>query len=294
MTDLDPRLNAYRTDLADRRLRDRIEAARFVDGVPMRVSEAVVPLNRRPGMDAPIDSQVLFGETVTSFDRRGGWVWCQSVVDDYVGYVPETALAEPGPEPTHWVSVLTTPLYPEPELRRPPVAILSIGSRVTVVGTATVRDLDYALLPDGGAIVASHLAPVDRPIASDFVSIADRFVGLPYIWAGRSGFGVDCSGIIQLAMMMTGSNPLRDSDMQEATIGEARPIDQGLEDLERGDLVFWKGHVGIMIDPVTLLHASGYHMLVARDEARVVIDRLEAKGLPVAAVRRPEPIARPH
>lgn len=294
MNALDHRLNVYSDTLADARLRDKVSAAAFVDGVPRQVSDAVAPVFRQPSGDAAIDSEFLFGETVRVFDESAGWAWCQSEIDGYVGFVPSSALSIQVQTATHRVATLLTPLYPEPELRRPPLQLLSIGSRLTIVGTETVRDLDYALLEDGSAVVADHLRPVDLAIADDFVAVAEQFLGRPYIWAGRSGLGVDCSGLIQLGMMMTGDCPLRDSDMMENSIGEALDLPGDLPgdllaappDFCRGDLIFWKGHVGVLTDPGHILHASGRTMSVINEPADELVARLEGKGLPVSALRR--------
>lgn len=286
MDTLDHRLNVYSDTLADARLRDKVSAAAFVEGVRRQVSDAVAPVFRQPSGDAAIDSEFLFGETVRVFDESAGWAWCQSEIDDYVGFVPSSALSIQVQTPTHRVASLLTPLYPEPELRRPPLQLLSIGSRLTIVGATTVRDLAYALLEDGSAVAADHLRPIDTSMDDDFVSVAEQFLGRPYIWAGRSGLGVDCSGLIQLAMMMTGDCPLRDSDMMETSVGEALDLSGGLPDLRRGDLIFWKGHVGVLTDPGHILHASGRTMTVINEAAGELIERLGGKGLPVTALRR--------
>jgi len=286
MGSLDHRLNAFSDALADARLRDKVLAAAFVDGVRRQVSDAVAPVFRQPSGDAAIDTEFLFGETVLVFDESDGWAWCQSEIDDYVGFVPSSALSIQVQVPTHRVATLLTPLYPEPELRRPPLQLLSIGSRLTIVGSATVRDLDYALLEDGSAVAADHLQPVDVAVGDDFVAVAEQFLGRPYIWAGRSGLGVDCSGLLQLAMMMTGECPLRDSDMMEHSVGKALDLAEGLPDLRRGDLIFWKGHVGVLTDSGHILHASGRTMTVINEPAGELIARLEGKGLPVTALRR--------
>ncbi|MEM1049972.1 MAG: NlpC/P60 family protein [Pseudomonadota bacterium] len=283
---LDPRLNAFRDDLADETLRGRVEAAAYSAGARYRIGDAVVPLHRAPGHATPIDTEILFGETVRVFDRANGWAWCQAETDAYTGYVPVDVLREPGLPATHRVAVLATPLYPEAELRRPAVTLLSLGSAVRIDGHQTVRDLDYALLEDGTAIVASHLVPIDQALDSDFVGIAERFLGLPYLWAGRSGRGVDCSGLLQLALHMTGVAALRDTDMQERSLGFAIERPDSLASLRRGDLIFWNGHVGIISGANEILHASGYHMLVAKDPLDTVVDRLESKGLPITSIRR--------
>jgi len=286
MNALDHRLNAYSAALADGRLRDKVTAAAYTEGAVRQVTAAVAPMHRQAGGDAAIESQVLFGETVRVFDESDGWAWCQLETDGYVGFVPRSALGPDGEPATHRVAALLTPLYPEAELRRPPLKMLSIGSRVTITGTASVRDLDYALLADGSAVAAGHLLPLGETIGADYVSVAEGFSGLPYLWAGRSGSGVDCSGLVQLARMMTGSCPLRDSDMQEKTLGTALDISRGLPPLIRSDLVFWQGHVGIMSDSDTLLHASGRAMSVVKDPVGEVVARLESRNLPVTSIRR--------
>ncbi len=283
---LDPRLNAFRDDLADESLRGKVEAAAYSAGTRYRLGAAVVPLRRTPGRDGSIDTELLFGETVRVFDRANGWAWCQAETDAYTGYVPVDVLREPGLPPTHRVAVLASPLYPEAELRRPAVTLLSLGSAVRIVGHRVVRDLDYALLEDGTAIVANHLVPIDQALDSDFVRIAERFIGLPYLWAGRSGRGVDCSGLLQLALQLSGTEALRDTDMQERSLGFEIERPGALSSLRRGDLVFWKGHVGIVSGTNEILHASGYHMLVAKDPLDGVVDRLESKGLPITSIRR--------
>ena len=287
MNDLNPRLHAYRSDLADIKLRDEVTAESYVKGSTWQVAGAVVPMFRDPGFDAAIDSEVLFGEPMRVFDMQDDWAWCQSDVDGYVGYVPKSSLSDKLFAPTHRVATLLTPLYPEPELRRPLRRLLSFGSRVKIVGQQTVRDLDYAILENGSAICATHLSPLSEAIDSDYVTVAERFTDLPYLWAGRSGFGVDCSGLVQLAMMMTGSCPLRDSDMQESSIGQpCDPVD-GLASLSRGDLIFWNGHVGIATDSDTILHASGRTMSVIKEPVVDLVDRLAGKQLPVTSIRRP-------
>ncbi len=283
--DRDTRLNAVRPDLADRRLEGRFDAARFVEGEPAAVSQSVVNLFRRPERDAPVDTQLLFGEAVTVFETRGGWSWVQATGDGYVGYLPAEALGPPI-DAAHWVTALSTYVYPVPDLKSVPLRHLSIGSRLVLSDETETRGLRYtALADDGGFIVSKHVAPVDETVA-DFVSVAEMFLRVPYLWAGRSAFGVDCSGLIQLAMDMAGQSILRDSDMQEATIGTALP-DSAYDTLLRGDLVFWAGHVGIMRDGGTLLHANGNTMDVTAEPLDDAIRRIEPLYGQPTSVRRP-------
>ena len=266
----DRRLNAYRPDLAEEALRGTVDAARYVSGTPATVSEPVVPLRPRPDEAAGIDTQVLFGESVTVLDRTDGWAWVKSAFDGYVGYVRETALASGTGAPTHVVAVPRTFAYTGADLRTPAAFALSIGSRLTVVGESETRGTRYLTLECGRSVVAGHCLPAGAPASEDYVSVATRFIETPYLWGGRSGFGIDCSALVQLSMMMTGRTAPRDSDMQAAGLGT--PIERG--ELHRGDLVFWKGHVAIMEDEATIVHANGHTMSVARENLDAAIARI--------------------
>ena len=284
---LDRRLYAYRPDLADKALEGDVEAERYVEGRPAVIAVPVADLHNAPSAKAGIDTQFLLGDPVRVFDVARGWAWLQGERDGYVGYVPGSALSfEPESEPAWRVTALRTFLFPEPELKKPPLATLSMGSRVAVAGEEVHRGTRYAMLADGRALPAVHVAPVWRT-ETDFVSVAERFLETPYLWGGTSGFGVDCSGLIQLAMRMTGLDVLRDTDMQEASVGDALPTAGDYSGLRRGDLVFWKGHVGIMADGTRLLHANGSTMNVALEPLDAAIARIEPHyGLPTS-VRRP-------
>lgn len=282
---LDRRSHAYRPDLADIRLRGRVTADRYIEGMPAEVIVPVAALHPRPDPESSIDTQALRGEALSVFDISGGWAWVQLAADGYVGYVREQAIGQGAGPATHVVSVPRSFLYPGPDLRFPHLDALSMGSRLRIVGTAETRATPYAILEDGSAIIAAHLLPVAENLTDDTVSVASRFLETPYLWGGRSGFGIDCSGLVQMALAMTGRASLRDSDQQAAGLG--RIIDPDTDGLQRGDLVFWKGHVGFLEDPETLLHASGGTMYVAREPLRDAIDRIaRLYGLPTC-YRRP-------
>ncbi|MER8500902.1 MULTISPECIES: NlpC/P60 family protein [unclassified Mesorhizobium] len=273
MTARDARLHAFRSDLADARLKGEVSADRFVAGRPARISASVADIRRAPRPDAGVDTQLLFGEDVLVFEDVGGWAWIQAERDGYVGYVADTVLGGRDHAATHVVSVPRTFLYPGPDLRFPVSGELSMGSLVAVTGSAETRGTHYALLPSGQAVISGHLRPVAE-FAPDYVAVAESFLGTPYLWGGVSGFGIDCSGLVQLAMHMAGRQVLRDTDMQAATVGE--PLDPGPDfaGLRRGDLVFWKGHVAIMTDPETMIHANGHTMLVSREGMREAVARI--------------------
>jgi cell wall-associated NlpC family hydrolase len=266
---LDRRLHAFRPDLADIALKGQVDAERFVTPEPAMITKPVVALRPKPDPSIGIDTELLFGEAVHVFERRHGFAWVQALDDGYVGYLPEEALG-PVVAPTHIVTVPRTFVYTGADLRFPTRMALSIGSRLTVVGEAETRGTRYLLLPDGGALIARHLRPVADPPAPDYVTVAALFLETPYLWGGKSGFGIDCSGLVQLAMRLAGQKAPRDSDMQAAGLGV--PIDRSA--LRRGDLVFWKGHVAIMEDETTMIHANGNTMSVARETLDAAIERI--------------------
>ncbi|PDT27559.1 peptidase P60 [Rhizobium sp. L9] len=280
---LDRRLHAYRPDLAEAGLKGKVEASRFEEGAAARVAVPVAALRPEPELARGIDTELLLGEEVTVFDRADGWCWVKAASDGYVGYLKAEALSQTGPAPTHIVIVQRTFLYPEPELRKPHQAILSMGSRVHITGEAEVRGNRYVVLPDGTAIFARHVQPIGALDGADYVAIAARFLETPYLWGGRSGLGIDCSGLIQLAMLMVGRPAPRDTDMQAAGLGE--PIDRS--EIRRGDLVFWKGHVAIFEDPQTILHANGHSMTVARENFEAAVERIGSLYQRPTGYRRP-------
>jgi hypothetical protein len=289
MTDvrLDPRLNAFRPDLADIRLKGQVEATHYAEGTACRVFAAVAPLRRVRRIDSQIETEMLRGEVFTVFaDDQEGWSWGQLETDGYVGYVPTEALRPLGSEPTHRVAVLRSFVYPGPDMKLPVDGWLSLGARLALDHEVETRGTRFRLLAGGeGAIVAAHVAPIDAPPEPDFVAVAERFLNVPYLWGGRSSLGIDCSALVQLALQAAGQSSPRDTDVQEHALG--RPVEGGANAaLRRGDLVFWKGHVGIMVDEARMLHASGHHMTVAIEPLRQAVERIAAAGIPVSSVRR--------
>lgn len=285
MTVLDPRLNAYRPDLADFRLDGLVEAAHFVEAKRAEVTAAVVDVRRTPDANAGLDTQFLLGERVRVYESKAGWSWVQSDRDSYVGYVRGADLGPGHLKATHEIIAPRTFAYVEPDMKKRAVRALSMGSRFSVAGMAETRGLAYVITDAGEAIVAKHVRKIE-PRAEDFVTHAERLIGTPYLWGGASAFGVDCSGLVQLAMRMAGHDVLRDTPMQEASIGAT--IDRKRDGLKRGDLVFWKGHVAIVTDDGrTLLHASGHSMDVALEPLNAAIERIGyLYGLPTS-YRRP-------
>jgi cell wall-associated NlpC family hydrolase len=272
MTALDRRLHAFRDDLADIRLSGQVKALDYVEGQPARISVPVVDLLREPQAEAAMDTQFLLGDDVSVYDQRDGFAWVQGP-DGYVGYVSAEALAPASGAPTHVVTAPRTFVYPGPDLRFPRRRALSAGSLVQVVGEAETRGTSYALLENGEALVSRHLQPLPYAVL-DYVDMAESLLHTPYLWGGNSGFGIDCSGLVQLSLRMAGHHALRDTDMQASTTGE--PVGPGPDfaRLVRGDLVFWKGHVAIVSGPDEIIHASGHTMCVCRERLSGAIERI--------------------
>jgi cell wall-associated NlpC family hydrolase len=280
----DRRITPVRPDLADEKLRGKVEAERFASGTARRVAVSFAPLHRHPSREAPVDTQALMGESVTVYDEHEGWSWVQLHDDGYVGYLQSEALAAPGAEPTHRVSAVRTFIYPGPSLKLPTESYLTLNAKVAV----TEVQGDYAQLATGGFVFTKHLAEIDGKEA-DFVAVAERFLHTPYLWGGKTSLGLDCSGLTQVALNAAGIPTPRDSDMQEQQLGA--PLDKrpDLSGLQRGDLIFWKGHVGIMTDAATLLHANGYSMNVYREPLAVAAERIlktSSSYGPITSIKR--------
>lgn len=280
--DLDPRRHPYRADLAAEDLRGRVEAGRFVRGRPRRCARPLAPIKGRPSRAAPQTAELLFGEGFTVYDDRGGWAWGQRAVDGYVGYVRTSALDAPGEAPPgHVVSALLAPVFVRAHFKAPVARSLSINSPVRIVGARG----EFRRLAQGGWLHEKHVAAAGET-AADFVAVAESFEGLPYVWGGNSGLGVDCSGLVQAALFRAGQPCPRDTDMQERELGEPVPTRDPAK-LRRGDLVFLPGHVGIVSGPGRLLHASSRWMRVLDEALDAVLARLgEEHAAPITAVRR--------
>lgn len=279
---LDKRIFAIRDGLAAASLRDTVDAAAYADGEGAQVRAGMAPLRRRPGAGEPLDAQLVRGDEVTIYARdSNGWVWLQNKRDGYVGYAPENALSDDIEETTHRVIVLRTFVYPEPDMKKPPLLNLPLAAEVTVKD----RVGHFSAIGDGEWIWTAHLAP-KHDNATDFVAVAEACIGAPYLWGGNTPDGIDCSGLVQTALRLVNHAAPRDSDQQEKSLGSPLPV-AAMDQYKRGDLIFWKGHVGIMCDADTLLHANGQHMLVVKEPLKEAIARIAAKnGGPVTSARR--------
>jgi cell wall-associated NlpC family hydrolase len=246
------------------------------------VAWMLAPLRRAPRGDAALDTEAIRGEAVVVLgEAEEGWVPARLAADGYEGYLPEDALTGEGTPATHVVTAARTLAYPAPDFKRPPVAALTMGARVRVLYV----DGRYAVTDRQEYLIARHIAPADH-IETDRVALAERFLGTPYLWGGKSAMGIDCSGLVQLACGMAGIAAPRDSGPQEKALGEALPPETAPDALRRGDLLFWPGHVAIARGDGTMIHANAHHMMVAVEPIAEALTRIEAAGDRLRTVRR--------
>ena len=269
----DNRVTPVRSDLAAAHLKGTVDAPRYAEGEKFSVCAGRTGLRVRPSTDAAQDSELLFGEVFTVYDRAHGWAWGQAANDLYVGYVAEEALTAPFAAEAK-VSALLAPVFPAADLKTPVRDFLPLNAAVPVLA----REGDYVNVGTG-FVHRRHLAAETQ---KDFVAIAERFLGVPYVWGGKTAAGLDCSGLIQTALQAVGKAAPRDTDMIEKALGDAVPI----SGVRRGDLVFWKGHMGVMLDEKRLLHANAFHMAVAIEPLAEAIARIAKAAGPVTSVKR--------
>ncbi len=282
----DPRRNAYREDMAASALSDRVSAPRYVDGVTQQVIATRAPVRSAPKFRAPLMTEALHGEAVTVYDSRDGWVWGQLQRDGYVGYMPADHVSSNVFAPTHVLRVRSSHIYPAPDIKTPPLDMLTFGARIASDG----REGRFLSLARGGYVFADHCVGANDKL-KDFVRAAERLVGTPYLWGGKTSLGVDCSALVQLALQAAGIECPRDTDMQEPEVGET--VEGIIEEdgtlrggLERGDLIFWKGHVAIAQSSDWFVHASGHQMETVMEPVRHALERIAQSWGKPSSVKR--------
>jgi len=274
---LDPRLAAWRADLADIELADRIAIPVYAGAVVRTVVAASAPLWQQPDDHGPMASELLHGERFALLDSGDGWGWGYAAADHYVGYVRLETL---GPESVAGSQSRVGPgdalLFVEPSIKAPVAAVLPAAAQVSW-RPFDARFVVVAAGPHAGRYLSRrHLMPA----AGDWVDAALQFIGSPYRWGGRTRAGIDCSGLVQIARLLGGHQCRRDSDMQKADTVAAVTADAA----QRGDLAFWPGHVGILLDGATLLHANAHWMRCVAEPLADAVDRAGAEP----ELRRPD------
>jgi cell wall-associated NlpC family hydrolase len=278
MVALDPRIHPFRPELAAKHLQGQVAAQRFVEGTRHTVIEPIAGLRCAPSHEARLDTQALLGESVVVYEMTDeGWAWGQCEVDGYVGWLSANALGPSGPAPTHKVIVPRSLGFPGSDIKLPPVITLPMGAKLTIVR----QNERFTVTANGWHLPAAHLAPI-KTKQPDFVAVAESLLGAPYLWGGKTSLGIDCSGLVQIALQAAGITCPRDSDMQELALGKSSL----LADLRRSDLIFWKGHVAIARDGETIIHANAHHMMVAIEPTAAAVARIKATGNDVTSVRR--------
>jgi NlpC/P60 family/Bacterial dipeptidyl-peptidase Sh3 domain len=272
---LDPRVHAVRGDLADIALAGQLFAPHYARPMPMRCSAVSAMLHGTPSSDGKAISQLLYGEDFMVVDISAGWAWGYCRFDHYVGYVPEDVLCVPvETEVSAMVAVPAASLFESADANADRIGELPMGAMVR--GN---RDGDFVQTPLGFV----HRDAVEAHFA-DAAAVAEQLIETPYVWGGRSGDGIDCSGLIQLSLALTGQSAPRDSDQQQHALGEE--IAENVP-LQRGDIIFFPGHVGIMADHETLIHATMHYGKTVREKLCDVIARVgEDHETPVLARKR--------
>jgi len=265
----DRRLTLIRDGLADVRLEGVVSAERFATAAPRQASAPIASIRKTPAPDAEQEDQLAFGERFDVLFEVDGFAFGQARRDGYVGYVTSDALSAPLLAPTHRVSAIRTYAFSEPDIKSAIVGLYSLNVLVTV----EARDGRFVRGARSGWFIEAHLTPVGRG-ESDYVAVAERFLGAPYQWGGRESLGLDCSALIQQSLAACNRACPRDTDLQRGFFPEIQASER-----RRGDLVFWKGHVAILLDPDTILHANAHHMAVAIEPLAEAIARIEAAGV---------------
>ena len=276
----DRRVTPIRGDLADIALAGRFFAPHYVEPRQFRCGAESAMMLGEGQINAIAVSQLLPGEAFAVLDIAGEYCWGYSLHDGYCGYVARTALADNAPQPTHIVAARAALVFAEPDIKTSLIARLPMGSQFSVTGES--EDGRFWQTANG-YISKRHAVPIDSPV-SDPVALAHQLIGAPYLWGGRDGDGLDCSGLVQLVLGLSGIDAPRDSDQQMECLGRSLGLDAPVQ---RGDLVFFPGHVGIMADDETLIHANAYWMQTVAEPLADVIARFPSEaGNPVLARKR--------
>lgn len=259
-------------------LKDKVEGVSFVSGLEKQIIEPVVGLHKEP--NGPMDRQLVYGDRFLELDQdhNTGFSFGQMLSDQYVGYVKTHALGNIGPT-THKVRALNAHIYPKANIKTVPVMTIPLGAKLNVMD----NENGFVQLSSGGFVPVQAVTLI-ADYEHDPIDVAKKFLNVAYLWGGDSYCGIDCSGLIQAAFSGCGIFSPRDSDMQEKELGSLLPDDAVLQ---TNDLVFWPGHVGMMIDAQNIIHANAHHMRVTIEPLTKVSNRiLKAEGKKISSIKR--------
>ncbi len=271
----DKRMTPARPDLAALHLKGKVDAERFVEGQRLMSLRGHVPMRVRPESYCAQETELLCGESFIVYEQKNGWAWGQIASDGYVGYVHALSLM-PYAEPTHRVAAPSTPVLTAPDVKAACTQLLPMNALIRLE-----KEYDGFFQTNAGYVSHRHIVPAGEH-AVDFVSIAENFLHVPYVWGGKTVAGMDCSGLIQTSLQAAGIAAPRDTDMMEQALGVS--VDR--MEARRGDLVFWKGHMGVMLGEKRLLHANAFHMEVFAEPLDQAIARIEKSAGPVTSIKR--------
>ncbi|MAK64852.1 MAG: hydrolase Nlp/P60 [Maricaulis sp.] len=281
MSQLDPRLTPARPDLAAAHLKGQVEAERFVEPVDWQCHIPAAPIRRTPSPTGAMDDQLLCGEVFAVLEEVEGWGWGFSRADGYVGWVDLGGFTHAVLPVNRKISVLRTYVFSEPDIKTAPECLLSLNALID----AGERRGRFLAAKGLGWVIEAHTAALDEH-AADFVAVSEAFLGAPYLWGGKESLGLDCSGLVQMAMRAAGHDVPRDADQQEAALKARWPEVTADPERQRGDVVFWPGHVGILTDSEHLLHANGHTMDTTLEPYAEAEARIREGGTPVRTIIR--------
>ena len=241
----------------------------------MNIIKSSTFMKLEPFVNSPLETECLFGETVEVLDEDLDWVYCKLITDNYHGWVKKNNIAK-FKKATHRVFNIRTFIYNDADLKSNIALYLPMGANLVVEKIYSEWAKIIYLVDERikvGYVPAQHIVELQHKV-SDWVAIAQSLEGTPYNWGGRDTIGLDCSALLQLTYQTYGQAIGRNTSDQ---VKLDKPIIDNISDLKRGCVIFWKGHVGIMINKVNCIHANAFHMKTVTEPLIDIICRMDKK-----------------